>query len=85
MSHDDLIKLREIFRVKFREYDFCIGEEQIEKIFKELLGEPESVVEYHNNGPSISAEQLSQVMEEIFTKEKATAIFDKDEIFFSGK
>ena len=41
ISPDDLRELRETFRARMREEDFCIGEGEVEKLFRELLGEPE--------------------------------------------
>lgn len=40
-ASDDLRALRETFRARMREVDFCLGETEVEKLFRELLGEPE--------------------------------------------
>lgn len=36
-----LCELREVFRQRMRERDFCLGEKEVERLFRELLGEPE--------------------------------------------
>ena len=38
-----LQKLRVTFRKRMHERDFCIGEEEVETLFRELLGEPKPI------------------------------------------
>ncbi len=45
LSKEGLTNLREIFRKRMEQEDFCIGQEQVEKLFRELLNEPEPVRE----------------------------------------
>ena len=79
----DLKELREIFRKRMQEEDFCIGQEQVEKLFRELLDEPEPVEEpYVYNGPpdpkiaEITAVELERVVPKI------TSFFEKDDTFY---
>ena len=67
------------------ERDFCIGEEQVEKLFRELLEEPEPVYERPINFGTesrIKAEDLHNAIKENFTKEIIESIFEKDNAFY---
>jgi len=79
MNPQDLIELRELLRKKFREHDFCIGEEEVEKVFRELLSEPEPI-ESSNPGPGLSPEEFSSLMETHIKDIKN--VFDKDSTFY---
>lgn len=37
VEHDYLVRLRDTFRQRMQEEDFCIGERQVERLFQELL------------------------------------------------
>lgn len=82
----DLIELREVFRKRMQEEDFCIGEGQVEKLFRELLGEPEPVIEYHldPNTPRASnlhAQDILRLEVDNF-KDKVKGMFERDDTFF---
>jgi hypothetical protein len=81
MNNQDLIELRELFRKKFKENDFCIGEEEVEKVFRELLSEPEPVESIHS-GPSLSADEISQIIESALGKANIKSLFDGDSALF---
>ena len=70
MNNNDLIGLREIFRKKFREEDFH-DEEQVEKVFRELLNEPEP-------------NRMIEIIKEELTIEKVKEIFEKDDPFYEA-
>ncbi len=83
MNKEDLTALREIFRKRMREEDFCIGEEKVEALFRELLGEPEphpaivhlTMKQYEDVKRIVSIE-----MDRIAPKLKE--LFEKDDTFY---
>lgn len=84
MNPDDLKELREIFRARFQEQDFCIGEAQVEKVFRELLGEPEpeAPIRDENHIPSALASQVVQAeMERMIPK--IMRVFEQDDRFYA--
>ncbi len=82
----NLHELREIFRERMEREDFCIGQEQVEKLFRELLNEPEPVREPIT--PASPEEQAK--MREIFNIEinrltgRIGDIFERDNAFFKA-
>lgn len=83
MNPDDLRELREHFRQKFREHDFCIGEAQVEEVFRELLGEPkpEHVHTDIDHPPSGLVSQTIQAeMERMIPK--IMRVFEQDDAFY---
>ena len=82
-SHEYIKYLRALFQERMEREDFCIGQEQVEKLFRELLGEPEPVREYHfsESTSRINAADIAQIMEETF-KGKLTDLFDRDDAFY---
>lgn len=79
----NLNELREVFRKRMKEVDFCIGEEQVEILFRELLGEPEPPeIVYDHHGHKIGAQELSNIIESVFTPEKIKGMFERDSAFF---
>lgn len=84
-SKEYLINLREVFRKRMDEVDFCIGQEQVEKLFRELLEEPEPEQRVYNSDyRDMSAKDLSEVLENHFTKEAAIKLFERDDIFYTA-
>jgi hypothetical protein len=82
VTKEDLIELRNIFRDRMLNNDFCLGEEHVEKIFRELLGEPEPVTEINYNSistSSIKAEDIVRIFSESIDVKK---IFERDDTFF---
>jgi len=79
-DYNNLEELREVFRARMKDKDFCIGEEQVEKLFRELLGEPEPP-EPEYSGPSATANEVAKIMGEVFTKEKIDKIFERHDTF----
>lgn len=79
----ELKELREIFRARMKEKDFCIGEEEVEKLFRELLGEPEPP-EPKYSGPLITADEEDKIIKEIFTEEKIEKIFERNNPFYKA-
>ena len=77
----NLIELREIFRQRMRERDFCIGEEQVEELFRELLNEPQPVTE-SKVGSTITATQLNEMINEHMKHVNLEKIFEKDSTFY---
>lgn len=80
---EQLVELRELFRQKFEEEDFCIGQEQVEKLFRELLGESEPDKSIHlglPEGLTESIDIISVELDRIIPKLKD--IFDQDNLFF---
>jgi len=77
-----LLELRKHFRNEFKKEDFCIGQEQVERVFRELLGEPEPVRESFLEGPAVTAAQLHEAMKDAFDKEKMKSIFERDSSFY---
>jgi hypothetical protein len=72
MTADDLRALRETFRARMADRDFCIGQEEVEALFRELLGEPEPAApELDPNAPryagGLSLTQIDQVFRETLT------------------
>ena len=82
MDKQELISLREIFRKRFQEVDFCIGEEQVEVLFRELLDEPEFECEIKTTS-SINLEKIEKILPKIFTIDNIKSIFEKDDNFYS--
>lgn len=83
MTKDDLIELREKFRARFETHDFCIGQVEVEKFFRELLGEPEPVEEYNPNYKSLTAKELEDAMDQVgLTSDKVKKLFDRDDTFY---
>lgn len=80
MNKEDLIELREIFRARMAERDFCIGQDEVEELFRELLGEPEPVKEYKYSGPPITAKELAEAWEKAVLKAKSA--FDAPDILY---
>lgn len=56
LEHRTILNLRETFRTRMRERDFCIGEKEVETLFRELLGEPEPERVVTNSKPVNLAE-----------------------------
>ena len=82
MNLQNLKELREIFRKRFKEEDFCIGEEQVEKLFRELLNEPEPVsINHVTTLNPIVAKILENKLKEIAPKLKES--FERDDVFFA--
>ena len=86
MNNNDLIGLREIFRKKFREEDFY-DEEQIEKVFRELLNEPEPIrelnIEWKSDTPvKLTFNKMAKIIQETYTTEKLKEIFEADDPFY---
>lgn len=81
----NLRELREIFRARMLEENFCIGEEKVEKLFRELLNEPEPIEEPLNYEVTAKQrEQFKQILEQesenIF--KNVTKIFESDNMFY---
>ena len=80
MERIDLILLREVFRKRMNEEDFCIGQEQVEKLFRNLLNEDEPI-----RAPSnpISTAELASINEELAKFGTSVKdIFERDDRFF---
>ena len=81
LNLQELNELRKIFRQRFKEVDFCIGEEQVEKLFRELLGEAEPVYRNHVTtlDPNV-AKILERELDRMLPKIKD--IFNRDDAFY---
>jgi len=79
----ELKELREVFRTRMKEEDFCIGEEQVEKLFRELLGEPEPP-EPKYSGPHLTAAEIGKIADRAYTTEKINKIFERDNAFYAA-
>lgn len=78
----ELQTLREYFRKRMKERDFCIGEEEVEKVFRELLGEPEPEVP-ESTGEPLSAAEISTIIERHFGgMDKVKDLFERDNAFY---
>lgn len=79
----NLRELREIFRARMNDVNFCIGEYQVEKLFRELLNEPEpesprfkastTQIVRHKELMDIELKRLTNNL---------SSIFNQDDIFF---
>jgi hypothetical protein len=84
MNPNDLKELREVFRARFDEHDFCIGQEECEKLFRELLSEEEPKEEPRNPNPnSLRASEVGEILERTFYTSVNT-LFDGDDIFYKS-
>ncbi len=86
MNKEDLLELREVFRTRMEREDFCIGQEQVEKLFRELLGEPEPVeAPLRQMSPEERAklQQILEVESEILLN-KVQDIFTQDNAFYAS-
>lgn len=81
MNPNDLIELRQIFRARMREADFCIGEEEVEKLFRELLNEPELPEPKYNFG-SIDTQKLGELLDKHFSKSMKN--FERIDTFYNA-
>lgn len=81
MNKEDLLQLREIFRTRMDEEDFCIGEEQVEKLFRELLDEPEpekpTLKQFANE-----AIKLNELISSNIADKKWKELFERDSFFY---
>lgn len=84
MTKKELKKLRTIFRRKMKKRDFCIGEYEVEKLFRELLGEPEPKPKVIKNvGTNVNlVTDLVREYDRILPKLKNA--FDRDDSFYSS-
>lgn len=85
LSHEQLNELREYFRREFDKHDFCIGQGQVERVFRELLGEPEPVYERpisYGHEPAIKTEQINEVIRDMYGK-RFNSMFENDDPFLS--
>lgn len=83
MERLDLILLREIFRKRFDEVDFCIGQERVEELFRQLLDEPEPETVRHKwNGKGLSSQELDKILAETFTADKLISLFERDSALY---
>lgn len=78
MNLQELQQLREIFRARFREVDFCIGEKQVEILFRELLGETEPVP----RPCSSNFVQNNEIILELLGEINNNALFERDDKFY---
>lgn len=82
MNKDELLELREIFRKKFSEHNFCIGESLVEQTFRELLGEPEPEIPHY--GPGLSANETVAILKEIISSDRMKTLFESDNVFLNN-
>jgi len=66
------------------EKDFCIGEEQVEKLFRELLKEPEPPKPVYDFRDTITAAEVGKLIEEVFGGGKIKNIFESDDAFYAA-
>lgn len=81
MNKEDLIELREIFRARMDDEDFCIGQEKVEKIFRELLGEPKPVEEAFTGKPDPMLREIFKMEIEKMAK-NLPDLFERDDTFY---
>ncbi len=90
MNSDDLKELREVFRARMQEEDFDIGEEKVEKLFRELLNEPEPtepelyISDEQRAKLGKVTQQVNEVAKEIFTPDRIEKIFAENDLFYSN-
>lgn len=78
----NLIELREVFRKRMQEEDFCIGEDRVEKLFRELLGEPEPPERvYPKVERSINMDSLMDAMKATYADEFKRLYDDHSPLF----
>lgn len=83
MNKEDLIELRLLFRARFRTHDFCIGEGEVEELFRELLQEPKpEEIHYDNPSNPIRLDDIMEVYDEVLSKDRINDIFTQDDRFF---
>lgn len=84
MTIEELTELRNLFRREFEQHDFCIGQEQVERVFRTLLGEPEPPEPVYDSylGKGISADEVSKILQSHFTTDKLKSLFERDSAFF---
>lgn len=82
MDPKQLNELREIFRKRFKTEDFCIGEEQVERVFRELLGEsePESISTPITQRSQDIVNIIGQAIDQL--SPKLENLFNRDDIFY---
>jgi hypothetical protein len=80
MNESDLKELRELFRARFLTHDFCIGKEETESFFRELLNEPQPARPVYEGKP-IDPQLVAREMERMIPKLKE--IFERDDLFYS--
>jgi hypothetical protein len=80
MTNEDLIQLREVFRKEFQEHDFCIGEQQVERVFRQLLGEeePEVITPKREKLPAHKLDELAHMMGYMNIQD----LFNRDDPFY---
>jgi hypothetical protein len=80
MTDEDLIALREVFRIAFKQHDFCIGEKEVERVFRRLLEEPETkddILHQH-----YSLEEIQAELDKQFDKGMVEKLFHRDNVFY---
>jgi len=84
MDKDTILELRSLFEKRMQEEDFCIGEEQVNKLFREVLGEPEPVREPIIKEPQEVARtrEILAVAMETFVRD-GLKTFEQDNPFYS--
>lgn len=78
----NLIELREVFRARMREEDFCIDEAQVEKLFRELLGEPEPEKQVFAPIGHVSLQQTIDALNSVLDEKKLTNTFEADSLLY---
>lgn len=77
-----LTELRNLFRREMEEHDFCIGEAQVERVFRTLLGEPEPAPRvYDNPGTGISSKEVAEIFEKSMG-DTLKNLFERDDTFY---
>lgn len=81
-SHELLVRLRALFREDFQRHDYCIGQECVERMFRELLNEP-----IPDSIPiqSMTYPQASKVLNDLLPEfqKKLTHVIKVDNNFFT--
>jgi Ca2+-binding EF-hand superfamily protein len=83
MTDEDLIQLREVFRIAFKQHDFCIGEEEVERVFRILLEEPEPEDESNHNHENISLDEAWNKMDSKMDAATIEKLFNIDDAFYT--
>lgn len=83
MTKPALRRLRETFRARMEQEDFCIGQEKVEKLFRELLGEPEPVDPPREYSPAsrFDLEKFNAAMKEAVANTQD--FFTRENVFYS--
>ena len=85
MERIDLLLLREVFRTRMEKEDFCIGQERVERLFRELLNEAEpEEIRHEYSGRGIKTSDVTKALDDIVSNGRITTLFEADDTFFAN-